>query len=187
MLGKIVTGSANQNQEAKKAPEAKPASDLDGSTPSNQPPKKPVNVIVFAVIFVVLSNFFPTNRISDGGSFFTYFKHRIDPSMHYHQLAVAHIRKFCLVNFSINDKPTMIYLTAKIIACSFLKDSFMAAFFPEMKTTMKKNVLNKVQHTFEPNWWGEEADFEEDNEETIFRFARCQHKLGTIGLLLSFL
>merc|ERR1719394_2117606 len=40
----------------------------------------------------------------------------------------------------------------------------MAAFFPEMKTTMKKNVLNKVQHTFEPNWWGEEADFEEDNE-----------------------
>ena len=39
--------------------------------------KKPVNVIVFAVIFVVLSNFFPTNRISDGGSFFTYFKHRI--------------------------------------------------------------------------------------------------------------
>ena len=44
----------------------------------------------------------------------------------------------------------------------------MAAFFPEMKTTMKKNVLNKVQHTFEPNWWGEEADFEEDNEETIF-------------------
>ena len=43
----------------------------------------------------------------------------------------------------------------------------MAAFFPEMKTTMKKNVLNKVQHTFEPNWWGEEADFEEDNEETI--------------------
>ena len=38
MLGKIVTGSANQNQEAKKAQEAKPASDLDGSTPSNQPP-----------------------------------------------------------------------------------------------------------------------------------------------------
>ena len=64
----------------------------------------------------------------------------------------------------------MIYLTAKIIACSFLKDSFMAAFFPEMKTTMKKNVLNKVQHTFEPNWWGEEADFEEDNEETILYF-----------------
>ena len=46
----------------------------------------------------------------------------------------------------------------------------MAAFFPEMKTTMKKNVLNKVQHTFEPNWWGEEADFEEDNEETILYF-----------------
>ena len=59
----------------------------------------------------------------------------------------------------------MIYLTAKIIACSFLKDSFMAAFFPEMKTTMKKNVLNKVQHTFEPNWWGEEAGFEEESEE----------------------
>ena len=46
----------------------------------------------------------------------------------------------------------------------------MAAFFPEMKTTMKKNVLNKVQHTFEPNWWGEEADFEEDNEETILYY-----------------
>ena len=38
MLGKIVTGSANQNQEAKKAQEAKSASDLNGSTPSNQPP-----------------------------------------------------------------------------------------------------------------------------------------------------
>ena len=38
MKGKIGTGSENQNQEAKKAKEAKPASDLDGSTPSNQPP-----------------------------------------------------------------------------------------------------------------------------------------------------
>ena len=38
MLGKIVTGSANQNQEAK------PASDLDGSTPSNQPPL--VNILL---------------------------------------------------------------------------------------------------------------------------------------------
>ena len=44
MLGKIVTGSANQNQEAKKAQEAKPASDLDGSTPSNQPPL--VNILL---------------------------------------------------------------------------------------------------------------------------------------------
>lgn len=165
MTGKIVSGSENQNQEAVQAQEAKKASDLAVSTPSNhQAPKKPVNVLVFAMIFIVLSNFFPTNRISDGGKFFTYFKHKIDPSMHYHQMAVSHIRKFCLVNFSVNDKPTGIYLIAKIIACSFLKDSFMAAFFPEMKTTMKKNVLNKVQHTFEPNWWGEEADFEEDNE-----------------------
>ena len=89
--------------------------------------------------------------------------------MHYHQLVSAHIRKFCLVNFSVNDKPTMIYLTAKIIACSFLKDSFMAAFFPEMKTTMKKNVLNKVQHTFEPNWWGEEAGFDEESEERFYK------------------
>ena len=79
----------------------------------------------------------------------------------------------------------MIYLTAKIIACSFLKDSFMAAFFPEMKTTMKKNVLNKVQHTFEPNWWGEEADFEEDNEETILylRKSIIATATGTIWLL----
>jgi len=38
MKGKIGTGSENQNQEAKKAKEAKPASDLDGSTPNNQPP-----------------------------------------------------------------------------------------------------------------------------------------------------
>ena len=38
MKGKIGTGSENQNQEAKKAKEAKPASDLDGSSPSNQPP-----------------------------------------------------------------------------------------------------------------------------------------------------
>ena len=44
MLGKIVTGSANQNQEAKRAQEAKPASDLDGSTPSNQPPL--VNILL---------------------------------------------------------------------------------------------------------------------------------------------
>ena len=44
MKGKIGTGSENQNQEAKKAKEAKPASDLDGSTPSNQPPL--VNILL---------------------------------------------------------------------------------------------------------------------------------------------
>ena len=81
-----------------------------------------------------------------------------DPSMHYHQLVSAHIRKFCLVNFSVNDKPTMIYLIVKIIACSFLKDSFMAAFFPEMKTTMKKNsfishflnIITNYSHKYTP-------------------------------------
>merc|ERR1719427_938237 len=36
---------------------------------------------------------------------------------------------------------------------------------PEMKTTLKKNVLSKVQDTFEPNWWGEEADAKKDTDD----------------------
>ena len=53
MLGKIVTGSANQNQEAK------PASDLDGSTPSNQPPL--VNILLLNQLIRTQSPIGPQN------------------------------------------------------------------------------------------------------------------------------
>ena len=64
------------------------------------------------------------------------------------------IRKFCLLNLSVSDVPTLIYLFVKIVGCSFLKDTLVAACFPENEILFtKQKTLKRMQTTaFDGNW-----------------------------------
>ena len=59
------------------------------------------------------------------------------------------MRKFILINFSINDKMTGCYLLAKMAACSFLKKILMLALKPKPKNhnvTSEDSTSDLVTH-----------------------------------------
>ena len=51
------------------------------------------------------------------------------------------IRKFILVNFSVNDKMTALYLATKVVICSLIKKLVMMAMTP--KTNDKRHLTLK--------------------------------------------
>jgi hypothetical protein len=112
-------------------------------------------VVTFLGLFVLVSHFCPTNKISDDRNFFSYYKQRIDPNVSLWEKIRVHLRKFCLVNLSVNDIPTLIYLTVKIIGSSFLKDAVVAVCFPGTNTTpvAKRKLIKQMQkQAFDSNW-----------------------------------
>jgi len=76
----------------------------------NPPPRvKLAHSIVFVSLFVLVSMYCPTNRIGTRQNFFTFYKVSVQKSNTFYGELEAVVKKFILVNFSINDKMTALY------------------------------------------------------------------------------